>query len=228
MKISIIIPVYQSYRVVRRQISHFNRMSLPKNIEVIFMDDGSDPPLKEKFPESGVVQIYPTGDTRPWSNACAKNLGARIAFGEYLFMTDIDHIIPVNIIKEVYEFKGDKMEFEREYAILNNNARIIQSVEALKKYGFPENRYKRRGFHKYKHTNTFAMKRKIFFEIGCYPIEDCDTGRQDHRDDTHLHNAYRRHVKARQCKPAVMGGITYVFPNHTNSKLFHDLDRSID
>jgi len=227
MKLSIIIPVLDSHRIVRRQIRHFKQMNLPNDIEILLMDDGSKPSLRETFPNYKSVMnlnIYPTYDKRPWSNACAKNMGAKIAEGEYLFMTDIDHILPKEAIDAAYNFTGDKMVFDREYAILNNKGQIIQSIDALRKYGFRRNRFKT-----YNHTNTFCMKHKIFWDIGGYPEEDCDWGRQDHRDDTHLYNRYRRHVKAGKCKPAVQGPVTYVFPNvaEDQQKLFHKLNRYI-
>jgi len=227
MKLSIIIPVLDSHKIVRRQIKHFKRMNLPNDIEILFMDDNSNPPLRETFPNYKSVRnfnIYPTYDKRPWSNACAKNMGAQIAEGEYLFITDIDHILPREAIDAVYNFTGDKMEFERQYAVLNGKAQIIQKRATLRKYG-----HRRKSIRTYRHTNTFAMKRKIFWEIGGYPEIDCNWGRQDHRDDTHLHNKYKRHCKAMKCKPAVVGPVTYVFPAASGDtpNFFHNLDRKI-
>jgi len=188
------------------------------------MDDGSDPPLKEKFPESGIVQVYPTGYTTPWTQACAKNLGARIAEGEYLLMTDIDHILSEEIIKDVYNFTGDKMVFNREYGVLNSRGVIVQALDELQRYGFDEKHYQKKGFKTYKHTNTFAMKREVFFKIGGYQELDCNGGEHPTHDDVHLLNRYKRCVRHGKCEPQVLGGITYVFPTK-NKRLFHGLDR---
>ena len=233
MKLSIIIPVYNSHRVVRRQIKHFKKMNLPDDIEILFMDDGSDPSLRSIFPNPNLknFRIYPTGDTRPWTQACAKNFGAEIATGEYIFITDIDHILPRLAIAEAHFFathyRGDKMEFSREFAILNNHGDIIQDFETLREYGFRRN--PKKGFGTYKHTNTFVMRKSIFWEIGGYPEDDCDVGRQDNRDDTHLHNRYRRHCMDGKCRRAEAGGVTYVFPAVAKDpkRLFHKLDRTI-
>ena len=227
VKLSIIIPVYNSHRVVRRQIRHFKRMSLPDDIEILLMDDGSTPSLREEFPNYKSVKnlnIYPTCDKRPWTQACAKNLGAKIADGEYVFMTDIDHILPKEAIMAAYSFGGDKMEFQRQYAVLNNKGEIVQDRDTLTRYG-----HKKRRINTYRHTNTFCMGRDIFWEIGGYPEEDCEVGRQDNRDDTHLHNRYKSHCRKGLCKPAVQGPITYVFPAVAEDPkgLFHDLDRYI-
>lgn len=46
IKLSIIIPVLNSHEIVRRQIKHFKRMDLPDDVELIIVDDGSDPPVE--------------------------------------------------------------------------------------------------------------------------------------------------------------------------------------
>jgi len=46
IRLSIIIPVLNSHEIVRRQIAHFEKMDLPDDIELIIVDDGSDPPLE--------------------------------------------------------------------------------------------------------------------------------------------------------------------------------------
>jgi len=227
MRLSIIIPVFDSHKVVRRQIRHFNGLALPPDVEIILMDDNSNPPLREVFPnykDARNLGIYPTCDKRPWSNACAKNLGAKIAEGEYLFFTDIDHILPIEAIRAAHQFTGDKMEFTRQFAVLTNRAKITQDRSVLRKYG-----HRRKRVRTYRHTNTFAMKREIFWAMGGYNEDDCDWGRQDHRDDTHLHNKYRRFRKSHGFEPAVVGPVTYVFPGTQEDPqgLFHKLERYI-
>jgi len=46
IRLSIIIPVLNSHEIVRRQIEHFKKMNLPDDVELIIVDDGSDPPLE--------------------------------------------------------------------------------------------------------------------------------------------------------------------------------------
>jgi len=46
VRLSIIIPVLNSHEIVRRQIEHFKKMDLPDDVELIIVDDGSDPPLE--------------------------------------------------------------------------------------------------------------------------------------------------------------------------------------
>jgi glycosyltransferase involved in cell wall biosynthesis len=224
MRVSIIIPVYNSHRVVERQIKHFKKMNLPDDIEIIFMDDGSDPPLKGNMKN---FNIYPTGDTRPWTQPCAKNLGVKISEGEYIFITDIDHILPKKVVLQAYEFQGDKMGFSRSFAILSHNGDIFNDPESLFKYGMGRKRYAKRGTKVYRHTNTFVMRKKVFEAIGGYRESLCDKGIQWHRDDSYLHRDYRRHCAKGSCQPEVMGGEVHVFPAVAEDpkKLFHRLGR---
>jgi len=228
-QLSIIVPVYNSHRVVSRHIKHFNKMELPDDIEIIFMDDGSDPPLKDYI---GKIRcrnfyIYPTGDKRPWSQPCAKNLGVKISQGEYIFITDVDHILPKETIMEGYRFRSDKMEFTRSFAILSHRGEIFKDPQSLFKYGFSRHRYNRRGTRHYRHTNTFVMRKRIFEEIGGYKERLCDKGVQYHLDDSHLHQQYGRHRAAGNCLPAEEGGMVHVFPAVARDpkKLFHNLSR---
>lgn len=226
-KISIIIPVYNSHKAVSRQLRYFKSLDLPDSIEIILMDDGSDPPLK--FYTAGVrnCNIYPTGDTRPWSQPCAKNLGVKIAEGEYIFITDIDHILTREAIAAVENFDGDKMIFPRSFAVLNNRGKIVKNPKMLFKYGYAPSRYKRRGRRTYYHVNTFAMKKRIFKEIGGYPPEICDMGVHETGDDKIIDGRYRKHCKAGHCNPPVWGPEIHVFPGSVRDPrgLFHHMDR---
>ena len=64
-----------------RQIKHFKKMDLPDDVEIIIVDDGSDPPL-----ECGDgVKIIETKDTRPWTQPKARNIGAAKARGDFFY-----------------------------------------------------------------------------------------------------------------------------------------------
>lgn len=227
MKISIVTPVYNSHKALRRQIKYYKRLKLPDDIEIIFIDDGSNPPLKFATHLLKNCRIYPTGDTRPWTQPCARNLGAKIAQGEYLLMTDIDHILPKTVIDAVYTFDKDKMEFPREFAILNNNGMIVQDIDTLVRYGYSRKQYRKRKFRIYKHTNTFAMRRKLFWEIGGYSEKRCDRGTHPTHDDLQLHSRYNKYAKQGKCSKSVIGPVTYCFPAVAADpkKLFHNLER---
>ncbi|MHC4951669.1 MAG: glycosyltransferase family A protein, partial [Planctomycetota bacterium] len=199
-------------------------------IEIIFMDDGSDPPLKT-LRTYGLKNfaIYPTGDTRPWSQACARNLGAKIAQGEFLLMTDIDHILSKDAIMAVRNFTGDKMTFSRFYAILDRHGKISQNLRTLYRYGFTKKRYKKHRLRKNRHTNTFAIRRSIYFEIGGYHPRHCNRPLKGNKGDRNFFNRYLNHHKQGHCEWHEVGPHIYTYPGLPEDPLniFHKLKRGI-
>lgn len=166
-KLSLIIPVLNSHEVVRRQLLHFERMGLPTDTELIIVDDGSDPPLKEVVTSKSrnfQIKVWPTCDTRPWTWALARNAGARIATGEYLLMFDVDHIVPSFAINFIREFTGLKVQFVREFGVLDENGVLTQDREVLADYGLPRGK----GLCIGPLPNNFAMRRDLFWELGGY------------------------------------------------------------
>lgn len=162
IKLSLIIPVLNSHEVVRRQLLHFERMGLPADTELILVDDGSDPPIENT--SSLPVTIHRTNDKRPWTWALARNAGARIAQGEYLLMFDIDHIVPRFAINFIRNFDGLKVQFVREFGVLDPNGVLTQDRDALAEYGLP----REKGLKIGPLPNNFAMRRDLFWELGGY------------------------------------------------------------
>ena len=135
------------------------------DFELILVDDGSEPTLinkifdfegecfdslsivREEYNAKWASDIYTieglgfpfrvieTYDKRPWTQPRGRNMGADLAYGEWLLMTDIDHIIAEEGLADAYAFNGDKMTFRRKYAILleegdiNYVDKLIEEVE---------------------------------------------------------------------------------------------------
>lgn len=162
MKLSIVIPILNSHEVVRRQLLHFERIELPSDTELILVDDGSDPPIQNT--SNVPVTIHQTNDRRPWTWALARNAGARIARGEYVLMFDIDHIVDRPAIDFVRGFNGLKVQFIREFGVLDHHGRVTQDRGVLEEYGLPRDKGLRIG----PLPNNFAMRRDLFWELGGY------------------------------------------------------------
>lgn len=232
MIVSIVINVLCSYEIVRRQIEHFRKMNLPDTVEIIFVDDGSNPPLS--FPDCKLQNftIYYTNDKRPWTQGLARNLGAQNAKGSYLLMTDIDHILSKEAIMATLEYTGDKMMFPRLYGILDENGDLQSDLPTLLDFGLNVERTKgRRGMCAGHHGNTFAMKKTIFEELGGYQERHCIGMMHQGRnkgEDCYFYSAYTR---SGRYKPILSGPAIYFFPTGRFQKdgnpnphgLFHTL-----
>ena len=197
MKLSVVISVYNSHEIVRRQLLHFERMNLP--IEIIIVDDGSIPPI-----ERATIR---TENKLAWTQGLGRNAGAEIATGEYILFTDIDHIISKEAVEDALNFTGDKMIFRRQIAILDKNGEICQDKETLKEWGYENDR-----LDASVHGNTFVIKRKDFIDLGGYDPNTCTLGYHpaSRKGDDCCFNRKWNH--AHRGAELVVGRDIYIFP----------------
>lgn len=199
MKCSIIIAVLDSHEIFRRQMLHFDRM-LPEGFEVLIIDDGSDEPLKYDAPVRFPLRLFYTNDKRPWTQDKARNLGAAAARGNYLLMTDIDHILTSEAIEEVGQFRGDMLKFSRRTAQLDEQG-VIYNIGATKP----------------PHVNTFAVSKETFERLGGYRETFAEYG-----TDREIRANYQQLVEQGLAKPFQVGKTIYVI---TETHWFHRLPR---
>src|SRR6266849_6142478 len=86
-QLSLIICVFESYEMVRRQLLHLRRL-LPPECELIVMDDGSEPSMQgtwDSVKKSADFFLHFTHDRRPWTQPKARNIGARLAQKDSFF-----------------------------------------------------------------------------------------------------------------------------------------------
>ena len=173
MKLSIVIPVLNSHEVVRRQLLYWQRINVPEDVEIILVDDGSDPPLAARSDLN--LYIHRTNDTRPWTQPAARNIGASFAVGDYLLFTDIDHIVTRKAIEFGRTCKYDFARFRRELGVLNKEGLFSQGREDLTAYGVPPSQ----GLRISCHTLSMVIRRTVFEttggfreKLGTYPTHD--------------------------------------------------------
>lgn len=223
MRLSIVIAVYQSYEIVRRQLLHLKRI-LPPECEVLIVDDGSDPPIP------GVA--LRTNNKLAWTQGLARNAGAAVARGEILFCTDIDHAISEGAVRDVLAYdwsQGGKMIFRRQAAVLGDSGEILQDRESLLAWGYDW----AKGLDCSVHGNTWAMPRKVFLDLGGYSRRSCMRGyhpasRQG--EDCHFNGKWNRAIGG----PTVTGSDIYLIPTgrfHSKGDLnphglFHNLSQT--
>jgi glycosyltransferase involved in cell wall biosynthesis len=229
-KLSIVTPVLDSPAIVSRHVLHYKKMNLPDDVEIIFIDDGSKIPLKDCVNTRGLrnFYIYPTGDKRPWTISLARNMGIKLAQGEYILNTDIDHVFNQAAIEAAYNFTGDKMFFNRQIGILDNHGRLTQDLKTLYKYGFTERYYKKHRFKKYVHVGTHCIRRDIVVMLDGYPPKSSETGVYPTREDVIFYNRYRKLKEKGIVKPEVyapLPAMVYMFPVEDKLGYFHKLKR---
>jgi glycosyltransferase involved in cell wall biosynthesis len=175
MKLSVIVSVLNSHEIVRRQLAHFERMGVPDNVEIIYLDDGSDPPLSIIETSLKNYRVVRTPNPKPEGNifvdgrvSIARNMGARLAQGEFLLMTDIDYIIREADIEAGCNMKYDKQSFRRQFGVLLEDGTVTQDMDTLRRYGLLESRIRERGTLMSPHPNNFIMRKSTFLDIGGY------------------------------------------------------------
>ena len=176
MRLSIVISVLNSHEIVRRQFLHFKTLGLPGDVEILIMDDGSDPPLEYNGSLKNLHIIPVNNSTMTHRDkgmfadgrvSVARNLGAKLAKGEYLLMTDIDYIFMGDSIDAGRTLKYDKQGFRRQFGALTEDGYLTQNLSTLRQYGLLEERIVN-GLRFSPHPNNFIMRKSVFWEIGGY------------------------------------------------------------
>jgi len=167
MRLSIVVAVLNSHEIVRRQILHYEKMDIPDGVEILFIDDGSDPPITSDTKLKNFF-IYQTNDFRPWTVELARNFGIKKARGEYILITDMDYIIPRETILDALTLKEDKSSIRRELGVLDENGDFTQDLDVLRKWGVEEARLRRKGAYLPPHPNNFIMRKSVFDVVGYF------------------------------------------------------------
>ncbi len=93
--LSLVMPFYLNRSMLELQAEEWRRWS-PKaraQIEIIIVDDGSPEPVAlDRLPPLD-FSIYRITEDRPWHQHAARNLGAHVAAGPWLLLTDMDHVL---------------------------------------------------------------------------------------------------------------------------------------
>ena len=217
MKLSIIISVLNSHEILRRQLLHYGKMDLPDDIDFIIMDDCSDPPLHlvpQMFPNCNIknLWIYPTNDSREWTVAPARNAAARISTAPYYLMTDLDHFWLKDAVMEAYNFTEDRMAFQRYFGVLDEGGNFTQDMDVLRAWGLDEERIEKRGIRCPPHTNSFCMRKEIYWELGGY--EENRIGKQyPQMEESRFKGRFRRAVEEGKAIETKHRPLIYQFPN---------------
>ena len=238
MKLSIIVSILNSHEIVRRQILHFEKIGIPDDVEILYMDDSSNPPLKFETMLKN-FRIIQVNNPVPRTNgifydgrvSIARNLGAKLAQGEFLLMTDIDYIIRESDIEAGRCLKYDKQSFRRQFGVILEDGTVTQDLDTLRKYGLMEDRIRTRGVDLAPHPNNFIMRKSTYFGMGGYREEL--QGIYPSRGDTWFKRDWTRYRESGKATLSPERTTLLMFPNgqfcgnvdYNPFGLFHNLSR---
>lgn len=131
VKISIIVPVYNSEQYLDRCVKSLLNQTL-KDIEIIIIDDCSTDNSKnkiEKYYNQNKDKIVPVYFSRNQKQGAARNKGIEVARGEYILFVDSDDYIDNNMCQLIYdktrEKRYDVVCFDMN-AVYENNVKTIK------------------------------------------------------------------------------------------------------
>jgi FkbM family methyltransferase len=219
-KLSLIVNVLESYPVVRRQLLHLGRILTPE-CELILVDDGSSPSLRETcdtVPKPFDFIFHCTNDRRPWTQPRARNIGAGLSQAPKLLFFDIDHILTQQLIDLCLGYPGDKLHWQRRPGILDEDGRLVTDRSVLSNFGLKSEAPS-------VHANSFLIRRHLFDRLGGYDERFC--GRYG-GDDIDFNTRYDQLCTAGLAKPAEIRGEGYYYPDPAYLKeQFHSLRREV-
>lgn len=138
--------------------------ALKAQIEILVVDDGSperavDVPRPEGLPSLRIYtfQAAPS-DAPPWRQDAARNRGAHEAVGDWLFLTDIDHVLPA-------------ASLEKLLALVDGPDLVFDRLHRLDAPSLTPKVNDRGELHP--HPNTYFMRKSRYWQIGGYDEEYC-------------------------------------------------------
>lgn len=126
---------------------------LKRRVDFVIVDDGSQEPAHlVPCPEGLSVSIYRIKIDIPWNQDGARNLGCSEAKGPWLFMTDMDHMLPV---KSLEYLLSAPMNSHNVYTF--NRVEHADGSLVRDKKGKPK-----------PHPNTYLMTKQMYWDVGGY------------------------------------------------------------
>ena len=158
--LTVVIPYYDNPTMLSEQYRAWQGYpeAVKSQIDVVLVDDGSPSSPAVHVPRPGglpPLRIFRVLEDLPWHQHGARNLGAHVAESPWLFLTDMDHVLPGSSARALLE-------------LLDRDA--IYTFHRLDAPNLTPKRDDRGQLHP--HVNTFALRRDRFWAVGGYD-EDC-------------------------------------------------------
>lgn len=148
-RLSIAFPYYDNPEMLNFQISYLESFprDIQEHIEVVLVDDGSPiNPALESLHRRQLqnLRLFRIEVDKPWNQDAARNIAAFEAKGEYLLLTDIDHVVPLATVQALLDVDDLDSVFT-----LSRKAHFSDKV-------IPP------------HVNSYFLSRKKYWSIGGY------------------------------------------------------------
>lgn len=159
--LTMVMPYYMNPGMLARQYELWTSYpdELKARIDVVIVDDGSpEHHAIDVSRSSGLpgLTIYRVQVDIPWNQHGARNLGAKQARGPWLFMTDMDHMLPTESLRRLLAY--------------DDGQRVVTFARVDAPDMLPTVRPD--GTRK-PHPNTFAVTKRDYWKVGGYDEAYC-------------------------------------------------------
>lgn len=167
MMLSLCFPYYRNAGMLREQMRVWSEYpdDLKAKIEVIVIDDGSPEPAAvvprpHGLPALTIGRLCDVDDpeTPPWRQDAARNRAAHEAIGPWLFLSDIDHVLPADSLRSLLQ----RCERGSDVAYTFHRLDAPDLTPKLDSKG-----------NVHPHPNTYAMRKSRYWSIGGYDEDFC-------------------------------------------------------
>lgn len=159
--LTLVYAYYENPGMLAIQYAEWTKYSefFQRRCSFVVVDDGSPrwPALGVRRPEGLDLRIYRVLKDIPWHQDGARNLGAHVAGEGWLFLSDMDHVLPLDSLERLWgkvQDPGKFYTFDRQDA-----ATGLPMLNAA-------------GEHK-PHPNTYIMTRDLYWLAGGYDEDFC-------------------------------------------------------
>jgi len=151
IELSFVYPYYNNQACLERQLLRWTGLpqELARRIEYVLIDDGSPEPARVPSNCPINLTLVRIKEDIPWNQHGARNLGLKLAEGDWVIASDIDHLFPAEGLTHVLSLAKDPGTV----------------------YYF--GRKQEDGSPKHPHPNSFLVHRKAFWAAGGYDEDFC-------------------------------------------------------
>lgn len=175
-KLSIVMPYYRNPMMLARQFKVWSEEwsnALKRDIEVVIVDDASPEPAADvprpfDLPYLRILRVL---EDRPWHQHAARNIGAFESQGDFLLMTDMDHVIPPQTLAHSIKIAGSNAIYR---PTIITFGRVDAPAGFESAADWPKFKRTRRKDGSLKpHVNSFLLPRSYYWDIGGYDESFC-------------------------------------------------------